>query len=176
MCVCRASRGVLFLPSWEVELLAASGWPGAVACHSLALARVRHHTLSPPLGGVHFVLPPWGVHTLSPPLGGAHLAITMPVLADIFQCNQGPLYVISTGTLKSLLQCISGLSIDLGCREAKNNLSPPVPSWEVTPLMALTGPGLDSSSSRCCGLFLVCLALHSEKALPSHVTSQMMFH
>ena len=30
----RAPRGVYFLPSWEVELLAAFDWPGAVVCHS----------------------------------------------------------------------------------------------------------------------------------------------
>ena len=41
----RAPRGVCFLPSWEVELLAAFDWPGAVACHSAwrwpAFAAVR---------------------------------------------------------------------------------------------------------------------------------------
>ena len=41
----RAPRGVYFLPSWEVELLAAFDWPGAVACHSAwrwpAFAAVR---------------------------------------------------------------------------------------------------------------------------------------
>ena len=41
----RAPRGVYFLPSWEIELLAAYDWPGAVACHSAwrwpAFAAVR---------------------------------------------------------------------------------------------------------------------------------------
>ena len=46
LCVsARAPRGVYFLPSWEVELLAAFDWPGAVACHSAwrwpAFAAVR---------------------------------------------------------------------------------------------------------------------------------------